>query len=149
MMAAISKTARAMESSRPGIAASFRLPNNEGDQALLNAARAFVEAATPLKNEFIQHEMPADFLEQLTNAIDAFESATNNQNVNKEKRVTATAAIEAVVERGTALVRELDAIVRNKFRTDAATIAGWASAKRTERPPRRTSAASNPPPTQS
>jgi hypothetical protein len=147
-MAAISETARAMEPSRPGIAASFRMPTSEGDQALLNTARAFAEAATPLASEFIQREMPADFLEELTDAIETFESARNSQNVNTEKRVTATAAIEEVVDRGTALVRELDAIVRNKFRGDQATLAGWESARHVERSPRRTTSEPPPPPPQ-
>ena len=136
-MIAISETARAMESTRPGIAATFRVPNTNGDQALLNAARAFVEAATPLKQEFIRHELPATFLEDLNAAIDAFESALSSQNQNKERRVTATAAIEAVVERGRQLVRELDAIVSNKYRRDPATLAAWESASRVEKLPRK------------
>ncbi|HEX8141457.1 MAG TPA: hypothetical protein VF553_02610 [Pyrinomonadaceae bacterium] len=136
-MVAVSETARAMESSMPGISQSFRLPNTNGDQALLNAGRAFVEAATPLESEFVRREMPAGFLTKLRAAIDNFESACESQNQNKEKRVSATAAIDEVIERGTALVRELDAIVRNKFRNDAATLAAWESARHVERAARR------------
>lgn len=132
-MAAISETARTMEATIPGISATFRVPNTNGDQALLNAARAFVEAATPLENEFIQREMPEDFLEGLRDAIETFQSACNSQNVNKEKRVTATAAIEEVIERGMEIVRELDAIVRNKFRDDKPKLAAWESARHIER----------------
>jgi hypothetical protein len=150
-MAAISETARVMESTVPGIAASFRVPSTNGDQALLSAARAFVVAATPLKNEFISREMPANFLEDLTGAINSYESAFNSKNLNTEIRVTATAAIDAVVERGRELVRELDAIVRNKFRSDAATMAAWESASHVERSPRRKAGtpAPLPPPTPS
>jgi hypothetical protein len=143
-MSAISETARAMESTMPGISASFRLPQARGDQTLLNAARAFVEAATPLKSEFLQREMPANFLEELIAAIDTFESAYNSRNVNTERRVTATAAIDVVVDRGIELVRELDAIVRNKFRSDAATLAAWESARHVERSPRRKTETSAP-----
>lgn len=146
-MAAISETARAMESSMPGIAQSFRIPNTNGDQALLNAGRAFVEAATPLESEFVNREMPAGFLAELNAAIDSFESAYESQNQNREKRVSATAAIDEVIERGMALVRELDAIVRNKFRTDAATLAAWESARHVERSPRRKGETSVPPAT--
>ena len=136
-MAAISETARAMESARPGIAASFRMPNTNGGQALSNAARAFVEAATPLKQEFIRHELPATFLEDLSAALNTFESAQSSQNQNTERRVTATAAIESVVERGRRLVRELNVIVNNKYRKDSATLAAWESASRVERLPRK------------
>ncbi len=136
-MSAISETARAMESGRPGIAASFRLSNTNGDQALLNAARAFVETATPLKTEFIRYELPASFLEDLSAAVSAFENALSGQTQGVERRVTATAAIEAVIERGRQLVRELDAIVSNKYRNNRATLAAWESASRVERLPRR------------
>jgi hypothetical protein len=148
-MMALSETARVMESTLPGIAASFRVPSTNGARALLNAARAFVEAATPLKNEFTSREMPANFLEDLTGAINDYESALNSKNLNTEIRVTATAAIDAVVERGRELVREIDAIVRNKFRNDPATMAAWESANHVERPPRRkagTPAPQPPPP---
>ncbi|HWT03366.1 MAG TPA: hypothetical protein VN256_24165 [Pyrinomonadaceae bacterium] len=136
-MAAINETARAMESIRPNVAASFRMPNTNGDQALLSAARAFAEAATPLKNEFVRHELPASFLEDLNVAVSVFENALSSQTQNTERRVTATAAIEAVVERGRQLVRELDAIVGNKYRNNPATLAAWESASHVERLPRK------------
>lgn len=113
------------------------MPNTNGDQALLNAARAFVAAATPLKNEFIRHELPASFLEDLNAAVSAFENALSSQIQNVDRRVTATAAIEAVIERGRQLVRELDAIVSNKYRNDRATLAAWESASWVEKLPRR------------
>jgi hypothetical protein len=136
-MVAVRETALAMEESLPGVSANFRIPRTNGDQALISAARAFVEAATPLKNEFLQREMPATFLEDLTAAVERFESALNEKNVNTEKRITATAAISAALERGMKLVRELDPIVKNKFRGDAATLAAWASASHVERPPKK------------
>lgn len=148
-MAAYSETAQTMESIRPGISATFRLPTGEGDQAWLNAARAFVQNAAPLEDEFIQREMPDDFQEDLRASIDAFESADNSQSVNMGKRVTATAAIDAVIDRGMELVRELDAIVRNKFRGDEATLAAWESARHIERASRRRATTSTSPPTQS
>jgi hypothetical protein len=143
-MVAISETARTMESSFPGISATFRVPYNKGDQALLSAARAFVENATPLKAEFIKREMPASFLDDLIAAINAFESAHNSKNLNTEKRVTATAAIDALIEQGKELVRQLDAIVRNKYRNDPATLAAWESASHVQRSPRRKKSAPSP-----
>lgn len=136
-MDAISRTARAMSLSTPGVENSFRLPHSKGDQALINAARAFVQDAAPLKNEFIRRELPTDFLDQLSAGITAFEQASNSKNLSTEKRVAATAAIDNAVERGMSAVRELDAIVRNKLRNDPATLAAWESASHVERTPRR------------
>ncbi|HEY0379874.1 MAG TPA: hypothetical protein VGC87_23355 [Pyrinomonadaceae bacterium] len=143
-MTAVSETARVMESAQPGVTASFRTPNTNGDQALLNAARAFVGAATPLKNEFVRRELPATFLEDLDAAVNAFENALSSQTQNTERRVTATAAIEALIERGRQLVRELDAIVRNKYRNDRATLAAWESASHVEKLPRKKKAPGSP-----
>ncbi|MDT4898036.1 MAG: hypothetical protein QOH25_3113 [Acidobacteriota bacterium] len=134
-----------MQSSLPNIGNSFRVPNNNGDEALLNAARAFVAAATPLKVEFTRRELPESFLDDLNTSIDQFESAVNSRNLNTEKRVSATASIKNALERGMRLRRELDAIVRNKFRADAAKVAAWESASRVERPPRRKKTTPTPP----
>lgn len=143
-MVAVSETARVIELSIPGTAANFRMPTTNGDQALLSTARAFVEKATPLKDEFIKREMPADFLDDLVAAINAFEATLDSRNVNTEKRVTATAAIDPLIERGRTIIRELDAIVRNKYRNDPATLAAWESATHVERPSRRKKAAVTP-----
>lgn len=139
-MVAIRDTASALEEIIPGVSGNFRLPRANGDQVLISSARAFVTAATPIKNEFTQHEMPATFLEDLAAAIALFENAVNEKNTNTEKRIAATAAINAALRRGEKLVRELDPIVNNKFRGDAATLAAWGSASHIARPPKRTSA---------
>lgn len=136
-MAAVRDTALALEEVTPGVSANFRIPRTNGDQALMSAARAFVAAATPLKNEFLQREMPATFLEDLTAAVTRFENSLNEKNASTEKRITATAAINSGLERGLKLVRELDPIVNNKFRGDAATLAAWASASHVARPPKK------------
>lgn len=114
LMRAISETAKGMESVYPGISKTFRLPTSNGDEALLNAARAFVAAATPLKAEFISREMPATFLDDLSATIDQFESIRDSQNQNVGKRVSATASIKQILERGMTLKRELDPIVREQ-----------------------------------
>lgn len=142
-MVAIRETAQALEESMPGVSANFRLPRTSGDQGLISSARAFVESATPIKNEFTQREMPATFLEDLTASIAVFESAVNEKNVNTERRVAATAAINASLERGIKLVRELDPVINNKFRGDAANLAAWQSASHVTRSPKRSA-----PPTQ-
>lgn len=139
-MVAIRDTALALEEVMPGISDNFRVPRGNGDQVLISAARAFVTTATPIKSEFTQREMPATFLEDLTAAVAKFEKAVNEKNVNTEKRIAATAAISAALERGAKLVRELDPVVKNKFRGDSATLAAWHSASHIVRPPKRSAA---------
>lgn len=135
-MRAIRETSKAMEGERPGVSNNFRVPTNNGDEALVNTARAFIAAATPLKTAFIQREMPVTFLEDLNAVVDEFESVTNEQNINTGKRVGATEAVKSTLLRTAELVRELNPIVRNKYRDDAASLAAWNSAVHVERPPK-------------
>lgn len=133
---AINRTARAMAFATPGLDDRFRLPRSSSNQALLNSARAFASDAVELKTEFIRHELPANFLETLETHIAEFEQATVGLHQRRTARVSATNAIDSAVERGISIVRQLDAVVKNKFRAQAATLAAWASASHTERPPR-------------
>jgi hypothetical protein len=134
---AISRTARAMAISTPGLEDKFRAPRSISDQALLTTARAFAADALPLKTEFTRRGLPDDFLEDLNSDIEEFEQINNQQIQKRESRVAATAAIDDALERGINIVRELDAIMRNQFANDPASLAAWLSASHTERPPRR------------
>ena len=137
-----------MENEVHGMGDKFRIPRNNNDFELINAARAFLADATPLKAQFIAHEMPADFLEDLQEHIDAMESAINDQSSAVGSHVAASAALDDASSRGIELVRKLDAIVRNKYANNPAVLAEWISASHTERAPRRAPSApvSSPPP---
>ena len=130
---AISRTARAMALESPGIEERFRLPRNKSDQTLLSTARAFFTGAEPIKADFIRHDLPAAFLENLASNIEDFERAITSLNNSRDARVVATNALGGAIARGVAIVRQLDAVVRNRFREDAATLAAWTSASRIER----------------
>lgn len=134
---AISRTARAMALSRPGLEDKFRAPGSISDQALLALARAFAADALPLKAEFVRRGMPEDFLEDLAADIEAFEQSINQKLQSRGAQVAATAAIDNAIERGINIVRELDAIMRNKYADDPSNLAAWLSASRVERRPRR------------
>ena len=131
-LSAINITARAIAIDHSGLEEEFRIPHGS-DQALLTAARGFLEAATPLKEQFLQHEMDANFLEDLKREIDALQAAVAGQHSDAEARVRATASLDALIDRGMKAVHRLEAIVRNKFRNDPATLSAWASARHVER----------------
>jgi hypothetical protein len=143
---AINRTARAMAEDTPGIGDKFRLPRGDNDQNLLSAARAFAADAAPLSAQFIAHEMPDDFLTDLNTDIANMETAINLQSSGVGDHVSAGAAIDEAIDAGMVLVRKLDAIVRNRYANDQATLAEWTSASHTERSPRRRSPAAPPPP---
>ena len=143
---AISRTARAIAENTPGLDDKFRLPRADNDQALLNAARAFATDAAPLSAEFINHELPADFLTDLNTDIANMEAAINHQSSGVGDHVSAGVSIDESIANGMKLVRMLDAIVRNRYADNPATLAEWTSASHTERAPRRSHPTPPPPP---
>jgi hypothetical protein len=133
---AISQTARSMAFETHGLDDKFRMPRGSNDQIMLNTARAFATDARPLKAQFIQYEMPATFLEDLDAAITDFEDAITRQNEGQQSALNSTASLGVSTETGVAIVRQLDAIVRNKFREDRATLEAWKSVTHIERAPK-------------
>jgi hypothetical protein len=132
---AIQRTARAIALNSPGFDEKFRLPKNKGSQSWLAAARAIAEEAEPDKQDFIRLGLPANFLEDLNEEIAEVDEIINRQGQATGEGVAASAAIDKAIEDGMKIVRELDAIVRNIFRDDPATLAEWTSARHIERAP--------------
>ncbi len=139
---AISRTARMMGKTIPGLEDKFRIPHNQSNQTVLAVARAALSDALPFKTEFIRRGMPANFMEDLESDIDVLDEAITRKAQGAGAQVAATAAIDTEIERGMNAVRELDPVMRNTFNSDPATLAAWQSASHVERPPRR----STPPP---
>ena len=135
---AISRTARAMGMTIPGLADKFRIPHHQSNQTVLTVARAALSDALPFKTEFIRRGMPANFMEDLQSDIDELEETIARKAQGAGSQVAATAAIDTEIERGMNAVRELDPVMRNTFSSDPATLAEWQSASHVERPPRRT-----------
>jgi ElaB/YqjD/DUF883 family membrane-anchored ribosome-binding protein len=133
---AMARTARAIALDATGLEEKFRLPRSSSDNALLQTARAFAADALALKDRFIQHGMSSGFIEELKRQIADLERAMDEQNAGRDAHVSATASVESAAERGMSVVRTLDAVVRNKFRDEPATLAAWESARHIESPTR-------------
>jgi hypothetical protein len=132
-MEMMTRTARAMAIDTPGLDDKFRQPRSNADQALLSAARTFRADAEPLKSGFIEHDMPADFLETLDGLISDFEQLLVSGHQSAATHIAASAAIDAEIERGMTAARRLDSIVRNRFHNDPGELAAWESARHIER----------------
>jgi hypothetical protein len=128
MLQAINRTARVLAFDTPGLDNKFRFPRGLNDQTLLTAARAFAADATPLKDQFVRHEMTADFIEKLNQTINAFEQATTQKNTAVGLHRTTKMALDDNLGRGSQAVRQLDVVIRNKFNGDPVTLAEWTRA---------------------
>ena len=138
LLSAIGRTARAIGMDNPDVRGKFRLPdNNPNNQTLVSTARSFLAEATPLKAQFIEYGMSADFLDVLDAKIKEFESHAEQQHTGQSSRVADRAAIDAALDEADAEIARFDAIVRNKFANDPATLAAWETARHTERVPQK------------
>lgn len=140
-------TAISVETVQPGVSQNFNLPASQSEESWLETARAFVAAGTTFKPLFISRAMPDDFLEGLASAVENFESAVEDYNLHARNASAATAMLEDTCSQVLAIKRELDPIVRNKYRNDPEKLAQWESASHLERPAKRAaSKKSNGPP---
>jgi hypothetical protein len=129
---AINRAARTM-----GLSEQFPVPPFGNDRNLIGAARAAASAAVPVKAEFILHEMPENFIEELNENIQALETEIAEQSGAVDDHVNASASIDDTIDTGFEIVRKLDGLVRNKYADNPGVLAEWASASHTERAPRR------------
>lgn len=127
-----------------GLGEQFPLPER-ADASLLQVGRAAARDLTPLKAQFIAHEMPADFIEDLQAEIAAFETEIAEHGNAVGDHVQASEAIDEAIEEGIELVEKLDGIMRAKYASNRAVLAEWMSASHTERAPKRSANAAPPP----
>jgi hypothetical protein len=142
---AISRTARTLALNTPGLDDKFRVPQESNDQKLIAAARGFARDAAPLAAQFIAHELPSNFIEELNADIAALEAAIDHHTDAVGDHVGARAGIDTAIDEAAGIVRQLDTIIRNKYRNDPAVLAEWASASHTERDPKHKPDAPKPP----
>jgi hypothetical protein len=134
---AINRTARAIAADMPGLEEKFRMPRAPSYAQVLATARAFLADATGLAASFIEYELPANFLIDLAADIAAFEAAEDDQSTGLTNRVGATRSVEQAIMEGTAALRKLDPLMRNKYRNQPVKLAEWFSTSHVERAARK------------
>jgi hypothetical protein len=147
-METISRTARSMSRSFPGVEEKFRLPSKRDGETWIATARGFTTDAEPLSEEFVSRGMFPDFIDDLKARILAVAQAVEAQSQAWAARVTSTANVAEATRQGLEAVRELDPIVRNVYASNEAELAAWESASHVERAPRRAEEEEEEPPTE-
>ncbi len=132
-MRAIRQTAVSIEAQQSGISQHFNMPTSNSAESIIEGARAFIAAATPLKPLFLSREMPENFLEVLADTVRSYEDAANDYNLHSANRTAARVMLEDVCSQVLAVRRELDPIVRNKYRDNPEKLALWEKASHLER----------------
>ena len=135
LMQMLDRAADALADDAPGIENLFGLPRNRSEQSILAAARAQYAAAEQYESQLKEYDLPADFRQQMQTLIQNIEAANNQADASGETRSGSTSGLKAVLDRLAALSRKLDAINRNKFRSDPAKMGAWLTASHLEREP--------------
>jgi hypothetical protein len=122
----ISVTADAISAGTTDLDGQFRIPKWTSDRQLIHTAKVFAEAAAgPLKKEFIKHRLPNDFIENLNNAIEELERAIEQQVASRTRQASAVTALESDFAECQALLKRVEAVVKNTIGDDPVTMAEW------------------------
>ena len=147
----ISRTARALALSENGFAEPYRIPDNPSESAISTHADALLllledqatdsaavkTAKAALRAKFVAYELPTDFVADLRADREAIRTANQHNQGETQEGVENTEAIGQILALASRDVQELDTIMRNKYARNAAKLAAWESAGRTERAPQR------------
>ncbi len=112
----------------PGLEKQFEIPGSGGDQGLLGAARLFIANATPIKADFLALGMPANFLQDLADDLDAFETLLNDKDAARQASSGALRTLDEAIRASAQTIDTLNAIFQKVL--DASALAGWMTAKR-------------------
>ena len=136
----IRDTASAIAIDTPGLKGRFRMPRENRDQHLIHAAKAFADAAEPLRKAFVQLRVPEDFLESLNAAAAQLERSILEHGSSKTKRVNANAAIRECIAQCFKVLTRVDAVVENTLVDDGPLLAEWSTTRHVVRVPTRVAA---------
>lgn len=124
----------AIANTNPGFDEKFALPKNIKDQELLALGMAALSNAEPIQEEFFKREMEQDFIQKLRDAIDAYRQSLDSQAAGKNLRVKATAGAEPLLDKAAMAMKEMNAIMNNRYAEDNAILAEWDSARHPKQP---------------
>lgn len=131
----IARTFDTLKKHNPGLTVVFERPARR-DEAIIAAARAFAINALPLKQQFIDWGMEADFLEDLGADIAAYDAAAQTQDTRYAGREGDTGDLEVATKVLVGAIDDLDTLMSNVLRANAATLGQWREASHYEKPPR-------------
>ena len=117
----------------PAIGGKFLMPHNNGDQALLNAARAFAADAVAFQAAFVSVGLPATFITQLNADITAFEATVTTKGASQLTQVNATSGLEDAAHKAAVALHVLNTVVKNTYKNNPAKLAEWATASHVEK----------------
>jgi hypothetical protein len=130
---------RPVPQDEPGFADRFRPREGSNQGALITATDAFLLelGETGVAAKFIAHELPVDFVQNLTADRQAIVVAQTAEAIENNEGVASTAAVGRLVRDGMKEVTVLDAVMHNEYARNPDKLRAWQSASHIERAPHR------------
>ena len=116
-----------------GLDGLFHMPRHDGDQELLNTARAFATDAVPFQGQFVSLNLAATFIADLNTDIGDFETAIKSKGTGKGKKAGATTGIGKTIHDAGIALHVLNTIVPNTYANDPQKLAEWVIASHVEK----------------
>jgi hypothetical protein len=127
---AIVRVAEGLRGKVPGMGV-FKLPSRSlGSDALFHAAEAVRTTAAVYKDVFVEHGLPADFLDQLDAATTALGQSVDARGVARSRVTGASSGLASDLALGRQIVAMIDASLIHALKAEPATLASWRQAKR-------------------
>lgn len=110
---------------------AFGLPHkNTSDINLIAMGKAMAQAAVQYEQVFVDQQLPADFLAQLTASVQAVQDAVNAQSAAKLRVNDATKSVKSQLSITTTDVKVLHGLVTKQLKDKPGLLGAWKNAKR-------------------
>jgi hypothetical protein len=108
----------------------FVLTQKYNSSQLCDIARSFIEAAGPLKAQFLLHGLPSNFIESLKPAAAELRGAIESQIAARDRRRQSAQDFDSALEEALTCLQRFDALVANTLSGDLSAMAAWEVARR-------------------
>jgi hypothetical protein len=126
----IVRVAGALRGKVPGMGV-FKLPDRSlSSDTLFHAAEALRTTAAVYKDVFVEHGLPADFLDQLDAATTALGACVDARGVARSRATGASNGLVSDLALGRQIVAMIDASLAHALKSDSPMLASWRQAKR-------------------
>jgi hypothetical protein len=136
-LGAIVSMARGLKGKVPGMGV-FKMPSDRSKpETLLQHAQSVRVTASPYRAVFVEHGLPADFLEQLDASIAALKQSVDARGAARSGLSEATTGLKAEFALAVQIAKTMDASLTHVLKSDASLMQSWRQAKRITTPSRR------------
>ncbi len=129
-LALLAGLARSASHEEPDLSAGITRPDQSGSvQSFLTRGRVAAATAQAHRELLQRLGMPDTYPEDLGRQLDEYEASMNEKHSSRTSHVGATAELLAVTDEIMLIVRQLDALIRFRFRNDPEALAAFESAR--------------------